>query len=229
MAITETNLTSAADTTDASSWTTASITPTGNSLVEAAVASSLLAGPAAPTLSGNGLTWVQVATRTFASTRRITLFRALAASPSSGSVTIDFGGVTQLACAWSISEYAGADTSGTNGSGAIVQSATNFGTSTTPSVTLAAFGSSDNATYGTFSVNNTGGFTVGAGFASVGNVNVAGLGSLLGEWRADNDTSVDATCTSGEWGGIAVEIKAAAAAASVATGVPYRMLMGVGL
>ncbi len=209
MAITQTVLTSSANTTDATSWTTASISPTANRLVLAAVSSSLAAGPAVPTLTGNGLTWVQVNSRTYAGNRRVTVFRAMGASPTTGTVVIDFAGVTQLAAAWIFSEYDGVDTSGTNGSGAIVQSVIATGTSAAPAATLAAFGSTSNATYGAFSVNNTSGFT--GEFAEVADVNVSGLGSLMAEWRNDNDTSVTATCTSGDWGVVAIEIKAGAA------------------
>ena len=215
MAITEANLTSAADTTDATSWTTASITPTTNRLVLAAICNSRATSPTLPTLSGCGLTWVQVATVAYVSdTRRLTLFRALGASPTSGALTIDFAGVTQSAAGWVISEYDGIDTSGTDGSAAIVQSVTDnsgAGVGTTASATLAAFGAAENATFGMFNVNNASGFTAGSGFAEGGDVNVSGLGSLMAEWRNDNDTSVDATMTSGNWGAIAAEIKAAPA------------------
>ena len=119
-----TALTSSATTTDAASFNTASIDPADNSLVLAFVASRR-ASPAAPTLTGNGLTWVQVASVTDASTAiRLTVFRAMGASPSSGAVAIDFSATSQTSCAWVIVQLTSADTSGTNGSGALVQSVT---------------------------------------------------------------------------------------------------------
>src|SRR5207247_5843669 len=39
------------------------------------------------------------------------------------SLTIDFGGVTQGGCGWVVDQFTNVDTTGTNGSGAIVQSA----------------------------------------------------------------------------------------------------------
>src|SRR3989344_9550990 len=61
-AVTATHLVSNRAFTDAAIFITASITPTANRLVLAAIAGSAAADPAPPTLSGNGLTWVQVAT-----------------------------------------------------------------------------------------------------------------------------------------------------------------------
>jgi hypothetical protein len=113
-------------------------------------------------------------------------------------------------------EFSGIDTSGTDGSGAVVQSVTNSGTPLSSlTVTLAAFGSVDNATYGTFSTNgNVTGWTPGSGFTLIHEqANATDGPSFATEFRADNDTSVDATQPgSGDMGGIAVEIKAASAA-----------------
>ncbi len=231
-AVTKTDLTSGASHIVASSATTASITPGANRLVLAKIASNRGASiPVAPTLSGNGLTWVQIATEVVGinqTTRRITLFRAMGASPSSGAVTIDFAGEVQDDCNWSIAEFDSVDTSGTNGSGAIVQLVTSpADNQSSLTVTLAAFGSANNATFGAFSVN-TGGdtLTVGTGFTAIHDMDDmwGGLHSKT-EWRADNDTTVDmSSSVTPRWAGIAVEIKAAGAAAA-----PKRLpLLGVG-
>src|SRR5688500_5917902 len=59
-------------------FNTASYTPTTNALVLAFVTSAKATTPDVPTFSGNGLTWVQVATQTFdvaaTPTKRITVF-----------------------------------------------------------------------------------------------------------------------------------------------------------
>lgn len=194
------------------SYTTASISPASNQLILATIYSrSNSAGQSlAPTLTGNGLTWVQVATLAdSATTQRISLFRALG-SAVAGTVVIDFGAVTQARCGWSISQFNNVALTGTNGSGAIVQSVTNKdeGTNTGLTVTLAAFGSVNNATYGGVKAGNP--ITPGTGFAELGEDGVIFIES---EWKNSNDTSVDWTwsSTSGFALGVACEIKFASA------------------
>lgn len=208
-------LTTNGSNTDASSYATASITPSADKLILAWVYSIASAAPNTPTASGNGLTWVQVATTSDnIGNRRITLFRAMGASPSSGAVTFDFGGQTQIGCAWSVVEYDNVDTSGSNGSGAIVQAvADGSGANATSfSITLSSFGSTLNATAGGFGIplNTSGQPSVGSGFTSTGqrnqdNPNLA----IASEFREDNDTSVDMSsgASSVPWAAIAVELK----------------------
>jgi len=196
-------------TANASSYDTASITPGANKLVLAWIENSA-ATPGTPTLSGNGLTWVQVATLLFDSLgRRLTLFRAMGAAPSAGAVTIDFSGATQTGCGWSIVEFGDVDTSGSHGSGAIVQIAT--GSSTSPlTITLAAFASADNATAAGYAKDTTGAFTPGEGFSIIGtDSNTLPDARIMSQWKDTADTSVDASFASGAASGIAVEIKAA--------------------
>lgn len=219
-AVSGTNLTSAADVDGGTTSTTASITPTGNDLVIACVAHQVLSGTVAtPTLSGNGITWTQVATRTDTGVlRRITLFRGMVASPTTGAVTIDFGGQSQLRSGWNIVQFSGIDTGGSDGSAAVVQSATNAQSDASPqtgiTVTLAAFGSTDNATFGClrYGASASGAnLTEGSGFTSL--AEVASTSSYASEYKASNDTSVDWTWDSSSTfsQAIAIEIKAAAA------------------
>lgn len=211
------NLTQFQSSTDATSYATTSITPAANKLIIATVTSSKGTTPNTPTLSGNGLTWVQILTNNFdtvGTQRTITMFRAMGSSPTSGAVTADFGGATQTACTIIVDEFTGADTSGTNGSGAIVQSAQNAEASqaaATFTVTLGAFGSTNNATYGVASNGDTANFTAGTGFASVGGVSsTTPIINTLSEFRNDNDTTVDFGGAIGYTsGGIAIEIKPA--------------------
>ena len=225
-AITHTALTSGADGTNQTSKATASITPAGNELIEVAFEvgfiSSFDTTPPVPDVTGNGITytleksvahWIDSGSNYW---NALYLFRGMAASPSTGAITIDFGATTMDAIAWSVSTKGNVDTSGTNGSGAIVQSVTATAESaTSAAVTLAAFGSANNATAGYFGQGTTGGasrvFTQGTGFTEIhetGNT----YAYVATEWRVDNDTSIDgsydATCSG--MGGIAVEIKAAA-------------------
>mgnify|MGYP007031186217 CR=1 FL=1 len=208
------NLVANSSSTDASNYTTASISPGANRLILAAVASTFSSLPNAPTLSGNGLTWVQIATITFNTVAtplsRLTVFRALGAAPTTGAVTIAFAGQVQLNCLWGIAEFTNVDTSGTNGSGAVVQSATNRGNAATNlSVTLAAFASFSNATYGAFSTDLNEAVSSGLGFSSLSDGGTSTpTQRRKTEWRNENDTLVDATATNpADWGGIAIEIR----------------------
>jgi hypothetical protein len=215
MAVSGATVTSGSDGTTGTSATTASVTPTSNALQLLLVQAHPSGGPGYATVTGCGLTWVSVDQHNYDVGGGDTqmLYRALGASPSTGTISIDFGvGNDQLEICWSLTEYTGVDTSGTNGSGAIVQAVKNTGTSTTPAATLAAFGSANNATYGGI-VTGSAGFplAVGSGFTSLHNFQGPTVGLMtLSEWKASNDTSVDGTCASTVWGIIAVEIKAAA-------------------
>lgn len=110
----------------ATSFATDSIAPSASALILVWVTSKISGGaPAAPSLSGNGLTWVQVATVQFDSNNsRMTLFRAMGTAPTAGAITISFGATSQTSCVWHVHQWTGAATSGTNGSGAIAQSST---------------------------------------------------------------------------------------------------------
>lgn len=211
------NLTSGSDTDAGSTATTASISPSANKLILLSVASrtAISTDPNQPTVTGNGLTWEVVNSivydTTSSSRRRITLFRAMGSSPSSGAISIDFGGQAQDdAVVWNVDEVTGADTSGTNGSGAIVQSVTGKDEAAPAglTVTLASFGNSNNATFGTFATDNNTTFTAGSGFSILAQ-HTAGANTMaiVSEYKATNDTTVDIGST-GSVGGIAVEIKA---------------------
>ena len=234
MAVIASNLTSGSSDSDASSYVTASISPSANNLILVAVSSGFGGNPNVPTLSGAGMTWVEIANVNYdpsGTQRTLTLFRSLNASPGSGALTIDFGGQTQARANWIVDEVSGVDTSGTNGSGAVVQSATSSatGSPTNLTVTLGAFSDAGNGTYGTFGWNNnTSTATPGTGFTELVEVNNAGEDlSIQSQWRNDNDTTVDVTlsASAGEIGGIAIEMKAAAAAAGIRS---MRQLVGVG-
>lgn len=217
------NLTANDSATDATSYATASVSPTANALVIATVTSHIASGPPVePTASGNGLTWVSMNTNTtnHSNTRRTTQFRALGASPSAGAVTFDFGSETQLFAIWTVDQCTGVDTSGTNGSGAIVQvgdsTGTGFGTSQT--ITLSAFGSSNNAAYGYMQHGTNEATTQGTDFAELSDNNISDGGLLSGaqtQWKL-NDETVDWTwSTSSRMQGVAAEIKAASSARRV--------------
>jgi hypothetical protein len=165
-----------------------------------------------PTATGNGLTWelVETANETV-SWNKITILRAMGSSPTTGQITISFGGQTQLAAMWSISEYDGVDTSGTNGSGAIVQTAENSASAAVNlTTTLGAFSAGANATYGAFVSEVAQATTYGTGFTEIHDNNMLDT-TIQTQWRNDNDTTVDwSWSASARVAGIGVEIKAAA-------------------
>ncbi len=210
MAITASNLTNSSTTTDANSYDIASITPSANKLILVSVLSRASSGTTnVPTLSGNGLTYVEVVNYvTSENANRVTIFRAMGASPTTGAITIDFDGQTQIYCHWSVNEFTGIDTSGTNGSGAIVQSAgnTNSSTNTGLTVTLSAFESSNNAAYGSVRAGNA--VTPGSGFTELSQTTVDTR--FQTQWKDSQDTTVDWTWSSSPAYavGCAVEIKA---------------------
>ena len=155
MPITQSLLTDGSSLTETNSYTTASISPSANQLVLVAIQS--IDSPSVgntPTLSGASMTWVEVASVTTRENphTKLTLFRGLSASPESGVLTIDFAGQDQFRVIWAVSEFDSVDTGGANGADAVVQAVTevDLAAPTSLTVTLAAFGSTDNATYGTF-------------------------------------------------------------------------------
>lgn len=233
MAIAATNLTTVAGGLSVTSYTTASTSPGANNLELLWVYSIAATAPNIPTITWNSATWTQIDTQLdSAGTRRLTLFRSLTASPTSGTGTIDFGVQAQLGACWSYVEYTGIDTSGTNGAGAIVQSAKNnsAGNATSLTVTLAAFSSASNATAAGFGIplNTAGQPAVGSGFTATGQANQSSTNTAIGsEFNSGNDTTVDmnAGAASIPWTGIAVEIKQATVAAAI--GSPTLLMMGV--
>lgn len=201
-----TNLSTAADGTDATSYNTASISPSAGKVVLVAVGNMRVGTVTTPTLSGASTTWTQVATDNQDNFTRCTLFRGVAAG--TGALTIDFAGNTQLRCAWSIVELSSVDTGGTNGANAIVQSATDNTENTTLTVTLGAFSSLSNATFGAVVVNaSSPDITAGSGFTQIAETAVETIG-IQTQYKLTNDTSVDWTHNeSNDIVGIAAEIK----------------------
>jgi hypothetical protein len=157
MAITAANLKTLASQTDATSYTIASFTLTANRLALLAMSIDKASTPDEPSSIGGTLTatWVKVATVLSNSIatplRRLSVYRTMVASDQTGTVVVDFGANTQIGFTGSVDEFAGVDTSGTNGSGAVVQSNTNVTDSNTAlTVSLAAFANASNASYGAF-------------------------------------------------------------------------------
>jgi hypothetical protein len=215
--IAHTLLTSGSSTADQQVCTTESITPAANALVTVAVLGhSTTRAAASPTVSGGGMAaWTQVATVAFDSVaephKRLSVFRALMSSPGSGPITITFA-TTQATCQWIVAQWTGVDTSGTNGSRAIVQTATARGDSLTGrTVTLDAFADSQNVAYGVFGVRrSTTGVTPGSGFIETAEL-VSGDSppAALQAERSVGDSTIDASWSLAPAGAVGIEIGAA--------------------
>lgn len=165
-------------------------------------------------VSTGGLTCVIIGTATGLSfsggSYAIAVARALVLSGAgSGTIAAQFA-TNRTGCIIHVIEVDGVDTSGTNGSGAVLQPTENTGLSgVSPSVALGPFGSINNATFGAFGTAINTIPTVGTNFTSVASgtynsPNTAGRS----EYALSNQTTVDAS-TTGDWGGFACEVVAA--------------------
>jgi hypothetical protein len=242
-AISATSLTAGSSSTDATSYETAAVDFVAGRLYILAITNSKATTPDAiyyargsvcPDLGPGGSDpdgawtncpvrpWTSIATVLFDAiatpTKRLTVLRMIPLVNFTDSMVIDFGaGNTQTGAAWSITEFVGTGYLQDDAGQGVVQSATNrtdSGTSAT--ATLAAFADADNATFAATAKASTGGFTPGAGFAELSDVNAATPAQALeAEFKATNDTTADQS-----WAGataaaiIALEIRRV-------TSVPY--------
>ncbi len=206
-------LTSGVDETDATVYTTASISNTTNALVLIAIENRQSTQDEPSSLSGLGLTWVKVQTSAIGgSNRRLTVWRGMGTG-TSGTITINYP-ATQTHCMWTVLEFTGVDTSGTNGSGAVVQSPQNKNNAsphTVISVTMSAVSSANNMTYGAFTVNNgavTG--TPASGYTEDYDLNESESGAELEIAHKLNDNAPSCTWSANSSAslGIAIEVKA---------------------
>lgn len=211
-AIQATNLTNGTA-SNQQSLTTGSISPVANNLIILTIGTNTSSTPNVPSVSGNGLTWVQIATATLDDSghQRLTMFRAMGASPTPGAVTMVWSPQNQTDIYWSINQFAGTVITGSNGANAVVQSNINTqtGVATNFSVTLGTFQSGANATHGSFYMNdNSPDLTPGANFSTLSYVSSSH--KLLSEFAGNNQTNVNTTIVSANRNflGVAIEIKA---------------------
>lgn len=220
------NLTSGNDASaGGTSFATASVSPTSGRYGLLTFKATRGPGPALPdTISGAWATWTRINDVIYDTGNDRRLYAYLGSgSVANGAITVTFPSSND-AHVWSVDEVASA-----HASSPIVQSVPASGSSTTPAVTLAAFGGASNATFSVVSHSQDGGeqITVGTGFTELSDhgYTSAFASRMQTQWRADNDTSVDATfATSNAWGMIGIEIAEPAAAG----GRPNLLLLGVG-
>lgn len=200
------NITTGVDSTDATTYTTASVTLKAGrlylmSFVNTAASAAAISGIAGgPTWTSRGSTQYNTAAH------RVSVWSGVPTVDYTGTIVVTFG-ATQTSGRWSLNEFSGVDTATNDG---VVQVATNTGNDTTPIATLAAFGSANNATFGALANTADSTTTPGSGFTELSDLSTSTTPAsfLQTEWRVDNDTTVDGTITSGQWGAIAAEIKA---------------------
>ena len=235
--ITQTLMTSSHDVVNQKVYTTVSIAPTPNTLITVAVLGhNSTSAPASPMLSGGGMTtWTEVASVTFDNAgsphKRLTVFRAMSATPGGGPLTITFS-KTMSDCQWIVSQWSGVDQNGTNGSGAIGQTGSNVGDGVTGlTVGLGAFSNSGNVAYGVFGVaSKTASVTPGNGFTEIseepsGESTPADLEAELGT----STPSIVATWGSANGGGVGIEIRAGGGSGGGGTGTVSGTVTSQGL
>jgi hypothetical protein len=213
--ITHTLLTSGNILTNQNVYTTAAIAPAPNTLVTIALLSHRSTATISPTVSGGGMaSWTLVASVDFDTLnlphRRLSIYRAMSASPGSGPLTFSYSSQVSNV-EWIVSQWAGVETSGVNGAGAIVQSGSNRADAGNGlSVSLAAFGNAANVALGAFGVNSQVlAVTPGSGFTEINEqpANEGTRGDLQTQWAVDRNT-INATWTNLRGGALGVELKA---------------------
>ncbi len=195
---------------------TPSISPQPNALLLLWVSQTSPTGTNVATATGNGLQWELIVTsvRSPPGPRRVSVLRAMSASPSAGPVTIDMGATVEDAM-WAITQHTGVVTSGANGAEAVAQFATaaavDFETSAL--VTLAKSVNTGSATIGGIFSGAAEPMLSGAGFLelSQNSIGTSTSGSfwLLVEFQDSFDRTVDASWpTPAHWVAIGIELQA---------------------
>jgi hypothetical protein len=177
-----------------------------------------------PEVRGGGLNWDLVETHTRpGAVRRLSVFRAMSPDPASGPVTIDFGGQEQQVVGWGVVEHTGVNTSGVNGSGAIVQtaSADAEGFQTRATVNLSP-SNPGHATVGGFLVGTETSVSPGPGFTKLLEGGPPTRRVMI-EFQPNPNPSVEVSWPDpAHWIGIALELRAAPASTQV-TSTPLKL------
>ena len=216
--ITPSNLTNGASVTSGTTYNTASVTPAGSALLILSVYScGTSATPAAPTITGNGLTWVQINSLILDSTagkyQRISWYRALDVAPSAGAITITHATSCQ-ACSWSVDQFTGVDTGGSSGSSAVVQTAS--GQAASGAWQFLQFGSPfsdpDNILFASHGHGAQEGMTPCSGFSELcdrSNGKATSPGQLETVWAYGYENMTFGWSTGSHYAAIAIEIGSA--------------------
>lgn len=222
------------------SFSTASVSPGGDKLILYCIAACFNTDPgsdAVLSVSGNGLTGSRIIERrygTAAGRRTMAIFRAMGASPSSGTVTVSSSSAaTEQTATYKIIEVSGVKTTGTNGADAVDTAHDDSASNVSP------IGTTVTTTPDTGDVS----FSIWAGEDGVSTLNSDALWATLGTDLAGTDTHLRTDYDDGQdlsptWtftpdmnAGAATILLKAAAAGGGPTGPPAGswMSMGVGV
>lgn len=200
--------------TDATSYSNTSWTPPTSGLIVCDVIAKRAAALDTPTVSGNGITWVQIGStlNCGGNNHGLSRFAANAAGSTTGATTIDFGSNTQIHCSASFYHVTGVDLSGGVAAAFVspgIETATGIGT--TGTVTRSAAASSENRPIAAFFHAANEGKTPRTNWTELDDLpGTSGVRNLQTQYRSDAfETTASATWTTSEnWGGIASELKA---------------------
>jgi hypothetical protein len=191
------------------SLTNSSWTPPTSGLIILYVVSVLATAPNIPTVTGNNLTWVNIATIVNSgASRRMTLFGAKASGSTTGTTTVDFGGQSQTSIHMAFMHADGVDLS-TGVPAAFVQAPTVDATATSGSITLAAPANTNNRPISAWTINVQG-ITPRASWTEADETPLTGIRILETQYRSDAfETTASATWDGVSRGylGIAAELK----------------------
>jgi hypothetical protein len=199
-------ITNGNDSTDRSNtpgYTTASVTLKRGRLYLMAVENSAASAAAVNVITGGG-TWTSRSTTQYNGTaNRVSIWSCVPAEDYVGTIDIAFA-AAQTGCVWALVENVGVDTTTNDG---IIQQAAATGNTTTPLVSLAAFGGLNNATFACHANVGDSTTTPGRGFTELSDDGAATPAQYLEtQWRQDDATYCEGAITSGQWGSCAVEI-----------------------
>jgi cell wall assembly regulator SMI1 len=209
------------DSVDGSSFAFAPITASNSKLylVFLSTSTGTAPAPSATSVSGAGLTFTEIGGpggvlySGSIGLRRIQAWRALSSSGGTGSIAINLSG-TSTSLDAVLLEFSGVDTSGTNGSGAVAQSATAKVSSVTSiSVALTPFSHPDNRPVAFFNHRVDEATTHEAGYTELDDAtHTAPLAGAECEWHAGaaENTPSASWATAAAAGGFAIEIRAGA-------------------
>ena len=215
--------------TDATSFATGAFTPSANVLLVACYAARRGGNvPTTPTVTGHGtmteitgFTWLTPG----ASGGRMWIFGLdTGASPGSAAVTFDHSGTTHVGAEASVYEVTGTDLSSGGGSSTVAQcfvqtlTTTADSSGTSASITLAAAGNSNNRPFSWWVHGANEAITPATSWTEIDDLaHAAPASGSESQWRSDAfDTAAAASwTTSAGYGGLATEIKALVASATV--------------
>jgi len=199
-------VTAANSSTDGTSFTTASVTLKKDRLYTLFFVNSKASAADTASSIDNGPTFVSRQSFQFntGTTHRSSLWTAVPTQNYIGTLVINFGANTQTGCAWILMEWLNVDTTTNHG---IVQTATGTGNDTTPIATLSTLGAANNPVVGFESNAAANAHTPGSGFLELWDQNYATPSTNAALEIGYNDTTVDSTISSAQWGMLAAEIK----------------------